>query len=120
MTHEVYRGVLSDIAKIYTAAGFSKVNQVNKKIDSQKILYVNKKVVRDGIQARTGMQQEDYSYVVVAVDDRADMDYLAFLINSSPMKVMLGGGSKYFTINNEQCRAKKYYSIMDLTALSVG
>lgn len=95
MTHEVYRGVLSDIAKIYTAAGFSKVNQVNKKIDSQKILYVNKKVVRDGIQARTGMQQEDYSYVVVAVDDRADMDYLAFLINSSPMKVMLGGGSKY-------------------------
>lgn len=94
MTHEVYRGVLSDIAKIYTAEGFLKASQV-KNLDSQKSLYVNKKVVRDGIQARTSTQEKDYSYVVVAADDRLDMEYLAFLINSSPIKVMLGGGSKY-------------------------
>lgn len=98
MTHEVYRGVLSDIAKIYTAVGFLKASQV-KNLDSQKELYVNKKVVRDGIQARTRTQEKDYSYVVVAADDRLDMEYLAFLINSSPIKVMLGG-SKYLEGNS--------------------
>lgn len=98
MTHEVYRGVLSDIAKIYTAVGFLKAVQV-KNLDSQKKLYVNKKVVRDGIQARTRTQEKDYSYVVVAADDRLDMEYLAFLINSSPIKVMLGG-SKYLEGNS--------------------
>lgn len=94
MTHEVYRGVLSDIAKIYTTVGFLKASRVKKDLDSPKILYVNKKVVRDGIQARTTLQ-EDFSYVVVVVDDRADMEYLAFLINSSPWKVMLGDGNKF-------------------------
>lgn len=94
MTHEVYRGILSDIAKIYTIVGFLKASQV-KKLDLKKSLYVNKKVVRVGIQARTRTQEKDYSYVVVAADDRLDMDYLAFLINSSPIKVMLGGGIKY-------------------------
>ena len=95
MTHEMYRGVLSDIAKIFTIAGFLKASRVKKDLDSQKILYVNKKVVRDGIQARTGTLQEDFSYVITAVDDRADMEYLAFLINSSPWKVMLGDGNKF-------------------------
>lgn len=95
MTHEEYRGDLSDIAKIYTTVGFSKVAQDHLHPELYKILYVNKRVVRDGIQARTKLQKDDFSYVVVAEDDRLDMDYLAFLINSSPWKVMLGEGSKF-------------------------
>ena len=95
MTQEVYRGNLSDIAKIYTTVGFLKVSRKNKVIDSQRTLYVNKRVVRDGIQARIGLQQSDFSYVVVSDDDRLDMEYLAFLMNSSPWKVMLGDGNKF-------------------------
>lgn len=95
MTQEVYRGNLSDIAKIYTTVGFIKVSRNNKVIDSQRTLYVNKRVVRDGIQARIGLQQSDFSYVVVSDDDRLDMEYLAFLMNSSPWKVMLGDGNKF-------------------------
>lgn len=95
MTQEVYRGNLSDIAKIYTTVGFLKVSRNNKVIDSQRTLYVNKRVVRDGIQARIGLQQSDFSYVVVSDDDRLDMEYLAFLMNSSPWKVMLGDGNKF-------------------------
>ena len=95
MTQEVYRGNLSDIAKIYTTVGFLKVSRKNKVIDSQRTLYVNKRVVRDGIQARIGLQQSDFSYVVVSDDDRVDMEYLAFLMNSSPWKVMLGDGNKF-------------------------
>lgn len=100
MTHEVYRGDLADVAKIFTTIGFSKVNQGDKYIESQKVLYVNKKVVRDRVQARTGMQKEDFSYIVVSVDERIDMEYLAFLINSSPWKVMLGEGSKFLDGSN--------------------
>ncbi len=95
MTHEMYRGDLSDIAKIYTTAGFSKVTQDNKQHELSKTLYVNKRVVRDGIQARIGLQQSDFSYVVVSDDDRLDMEYLAFLMNSLPWKVMLGDGNKF-------------------------
>lgn len=95
MTQEVYRGNLSDIAKIYTTVGFLKVSRNNKVIDSQRTLYVNKRVVRDGIQARIGLQQSDFSYVVVSDDDRLDMEYLAFLMNSLPWKVMLGDGNKF-------------------------
>lgn len=95
MTHEVYRGDLIGVAKIYTIAGFSKVSQAAKKLDSHKILYVNKRVIRDGAQARVGKQLEDYTYVVVAIDDRLDLEYLAFLLNSMPWKVMLGDGNKY-------------------------
>lgn len=95
MTHEVYRGNLSDIAKIYTAEGFSKVNQDNKKEDSQMNLYVRKKVTRDAIQARIGTQQDIDSYVVVSNDDRLEVEYLAFLLNSLPWKVMLGDGNKF-------------------------
>lgn len=100
MTNEVFRGNLSDIAKIYTTAGFSKASQANKELDSQKILYINKRVVRDGIQARTGNQHEDYSYIVVSADDRLDTEYLAFLINSSPWRIMLGDGSKFLDGTN--------------------
>ena len=100
MTHEVYRGNLSDVAKIYTTVGFSKASQTNNGFDLQKNLYVNKRVVREGIQARTGNHYEDYSYIVVSADDRLDTDYLAFLINSSPWKIMLGDGSKFMTGSN--------------------
>lgn len=95
MTHEVFRGDLSEIAKIYTTLSFSKVSQANKKLDAQEKLYVYKRVVKDGIQARTGLQPEDYSYVVVYEDDRLNLEYLAFLLNSSPWKIMLGEGVKY-------------------------
>lgn len=95
MTHEVFRGDLAEIAKIYTTLSFSKVSQANKKLDAQEKLYVNKRVVKDGIQARTGLQPEDYSYVVVYEDDRLNLEYLAFLLNSSPWKIMLGEGVKY-------------------------
>ena len=73
MTHEVFRGDLSEIAKIYTTLSFSKVSQANKKLDAQEKLYVNKRVVKDGIQARTGLHPEDYSYVVVYEDDRLNL-----------------------------------------------
>ena len=95
MTNELYRGDLSDIAKIYTTIGFSKMSRVQKDSDSRKILCINKSVVKDGIQARVGIQPEDYSYVVVANDSRIDVKFLAFLINSSPWKIMLGDGEKY-------------------------
>lgn len=95
MTHEVFRGILSDIAKIYTKVGFIKADREKNNLDLKENLYVNKKVVRDGIQARTRTQQEDYSYVVVSADDRLDIEYLAFLINSSPWKVLLGDGNKF-------------------------
>lgn len=95
MTNELFRGILSDIAKIYTTISYSKLSQANKKLDSQEKLYVNKRVVKDGIQARKGIQPEDYSYVVISVDDRLDLEYLAFLFNSSPWKVMLGEGVKF-------------------------
>ena len=94
MTHEEYRGELADIAKIYTKGGFDKVIQA-KKQESLKCLYVNKKVIRDGIQARVRTKQADYSYVVVTEDERLIMDYLAFLINSTPLRVMLGDGNKF-------------------------
>lgn len=100
MIHEVFRGNLSDVAKIYTTVGFSKASQTNKGFDSQKNLYVNKRVVRDGIQARTGNHHEDYSYIVVSADDRLNAEYLAFLINSSPWKIMLGDGSKFLDGSN--------------------
>lgn len=99
MTHEVYRGELSDIAKIYTIGGYEKVIQV-KKPESQKCLYVNKRVIRDGIQARVKTELDDYSYVVVAEDDRLILDYLAFLINSMPLRVMLGDGNKFMEGQN--------------------
>ena len=92
MTHEVFRGDLSEIAKIYTTLSFSKLSQADKKLDSQEKLYVNKRVVKDGIQARTGIQLEN---VMVSVDDRLNLEYLAFLLNTSPWKVMLGEGIKY-------------------------
>lgn len=95
MTHEVFRGILSDIAKIYTKVGFIKAGREKNNLDLKENLYVNKRVVRDGIQARTRTLQEDYSYVVVAADDRLDIEYLAFLINSSPWKVLLGDGNKF-------------------------
>jgi hypothetical protein len=57
-------------------------------------------VVKDGIQARTGIQQEGYSYIVVSVDDRLDSEYLAFLINSSPWRVILGDGNKFLEGSN--------------------
>ena len=95
MTHEVFRGDLSEIARIYTTLSFSKLSQANKKLDSQEKLYVNKRVVKDGIQARTGIQPENYSYVVVSEDDRFNLEYLAFLLNSSPWKIMLGESVKY-------------------------
>lgn len=95
MTHEVYRGDLTGVAKIYTIAGFVKMSQANKKLDLPEILYVNKKVVRDGTQARVGTQLEDYTYVVEAIDDRLDLEYLAFLLNSMPWKVILGDGNKF-------------------------
>ncbi len=60
MTHEVYRGELADIAKIYTIGGLEKVIQA-KKLESLKCLYVNKRVIRDGIQARVRTKKEDYS-----------------------------------------------------------
>lgn len=100
MTHEVFRGNLSDVAKIYTTVGFSKASQTNNGFDLQKNLYVNKRVVREGIQARTGNHHEDYSYIVVSAYDRLDTDYLAFLINSSPWKIMLGDGSKFMAGSN--------------------
>ena len=99
MTHEVYRGELADIAKIYTIGGYKKVIQA-KKHESFKCLYVNKKVIRDGIQARVRTEQADYSYVVVTKDGRLIMDYLAFLINSMPLRVMLGDGNKFMEGQN--------------------
>ena len=99
MTHEVYRGELADIAKIYTIGGYKKVIQT-KKHESLKCLYVNKKVIRDGIQARVRTEQADYSYVVVTEDDKLIMDYLAFLINSMPLRVMLGDGNKFMEGQN--------------------
>ena len=99
MTHEVYRGELADIAKIYTIGGFEKVIQA-KKLESLKCLYVNKRVIRDGIQARVRTKKEDYSYVVVTEDDRLVIDYLAFLINSMPLRVMLGDGNKFMEGQN--------------------
>ena len=99
MTHEVYRGELADIAKIYTIGGYKKVIQA-KKHESLKCLYVNKKVIRDGIQARVRTEQADYSYVVVTKDGRLIMDYLAFLINSMPLRVMLGDGNKFMEGQN--------------------
>ena len=87
---------MSDVAKLFTTSGFMKESQKKSNLDSTKILYVHKKVLKDGVQARTGAQQENYSYVVLVVDDRLNVDYLAFLINSSPWKVMLGEGSKFF------------------------
>ena len=95
MTHEEFRCDLSDVAKIYTTLGFSKASRTNKDIDSQKKLFVNKHVVRDGLQATTGNQTDSYSYIVIPTDDRMDVDFLAFLINSSPWKVMLGDGNKF-------------------------
>lgn len=95
MTHEVYRGELSNVAKIYTIAGYLKVCQTDKKLGTQEVLYVNKKVVRTGVQARSDTQQENYTYVIESVDNRANLEYLAFLINSSPWKVMLGDGNKF-------------------------
>ncbi len=95
MAQEVYRGDLSDIAKIYTTLGLSKVSRTNKDFDSRMNLYINKKVVREEIQARIGIQLDDYSYVVVVNDRRLEVDYLAFLINSMPWKVMLGDGNKF-------------------------
>jgi hypothetical protein len=99
MTHEVYRGELADIAKIYTIGEYKKVIQA-KKHESLKCLYVNKKVIRDGIQARVRTEQADYSYVVVTKDGRLIMDYLAFLINSMPLRVMLGDGNKFMEGQN--------------------
>ena len=95
MTHEENRCDLSDVAKIYTTLGFSKASRANKDLDSQKKLFVNKHVVRDGIQATAGIQTDSYSYVVIPTDDRVAVDFLAFLINSSPWKVMLGDGNRF-------------------------
>lgn len=99
MTHEVYRGELTDIAKIYTMGGYEKVIQA-KKPESQECLYVNKRVISDGIQARVKTALDDYSYVVVVEDDRLFLDYLAFLINSMPFRVMLGDGNKFMEGQN--------------------
>ena len=82
MTNELYRGDLSDVAKVYTTNGYLKVVQDKRKSGSLKSLYVKKQVTKDGIQARTGTCPKDYSYVVATTDINVDMDYLAFLINS--------------------------------------
>lgn len=94
MTNELYRGDLSDVAKVYTTNGYLKVVQDKRKSGSLKSLYVKKQVTKDGIQARTGTCPNDYSYVVATTDINVDMDYLAFLINSFPWRIMLGNGLK--------------------------
>ena len=99
MTHEVYRGDLTDITRIYTKEGFTKVIQTQKK-ESLNMLYVNKRVIKDGIQARVTPNHEDYSYVVAASDKELDMEYFAFLINSMPWRVMLGDGNKFMEGQN--------------------
>lgn len=94
MTNELYRGDLSNVAKVYTANGYSKVAQDKTELESLQSLYVKKQVTKDNILARTVTQSSDYAYVVVKKDDRIDMGYLAFLINSFPWKMFLGDGNK--------------------------
>ena len=74
MTNELYRGDLSDVAKVYTANGYLKVVQDKRKSGSLKSLYVKKQVTKDGIQARTGTCPKDDSYVVATTDINVDMD----------------------------------------------
>lgn len=94
MTNELYRGYLSDVAKVYTTNGYLKAVQDKRESESPKSLYVKKQVTKDGIQARTGTFPKEYSYVVATTDIRVDMDYLAFLINSLPWRIMLGNSFK--------------------------
>ena len=47
MTNELYRGDLSNVAKVYTANGYSKVAQDKTELESLQSLYVKKQVTKD-------------------------------------------------------------------------
>lgn len=97
MKEETYRSELASVANIFTFVGYNKQKNANKIADEISPLFVNRRVEKDTLQVNAERTSLKYSYVIVPkATNKIIPGYLAFLMNTTPWKVLLANSGEFF------------------------